>query len=84
MLPPTVSLTFGVEKSIASNKITIMAQNDNKDASDVLYEPDEVKGPEMSLLKLDARGVPLVPQPSDSKADPLVYILTYLRWGEVY
>lgn len=47
-----------------------MERNDNKD------ELDEIKEAEVSLLKLDARGVPLVPQPSDYKTDPLVWLLT--------
>lgn len=38
------------------------------------HEADEVKDPDASVLKLDARGVPLVPQPSDHKEDPLVCI----------
>lgn len=60
-----------------------MARSDDKDDSGVLYT-DDVKEPEASLLKLDARGVPLVPQPSDHKADPLVWVLPSLCRGDIY
>jgi hypothetical protein len=48
-----------------------MALQSEKDNSAEFCEAEEVKGAELSL-KLDARGVPLVPQPSDHKDDPLV------------
>jgi len=54
-----------------------MASEDQKDISAVLQEEDEIKDPEAVRLKLDARGVPLVPQPTDHKDDPLVYITLY-------
>jgi len=60
-----------------------MANDDRKDVSGVLDEEDEIKGPEAIRLKLDARGVPLVPQPTDHKDDPLVYI-TLLFLSELY
>jgi hypothetical protein len=37
-----------------------------------MVDTEEVKNHELSSLKLDARGVPLVPQPSDHRDDPLV------------
>ena len=43
-------------------------------------ETEDIKGPNQSSLKLDARGVPLVPQPSDHKDDPLVR-LNYSRFS---
>jgi len=60
-----------------------MANDDRKDVSGVLHEEDEIKDPEAIRLKLDARGVPVVPQPTDHKDDPLVYI-TLLFLSELY
>lgn len=49
-----------------------MARDDDKDRSEMLDEHNEMKGPDVSHLKLDKRGVPLVPQPSHED-DPLVW-----------
>jgi hypothetical protein len=49
-----------------------MALQNDKDNSAEFCEAEEEKGAELSPLKLDARGVPLVPQPSDHQDDPLV------------
>lgn len=50
-----------------------MAQ-DHKDTAEMLDEHHEVKDPDQSRLKLDKRGVPLVPQPSNHRDDPLVWL----------
>lgn len=49
-----------------------MALYSTNNDSKVDCEMDDVKQPDNSGLKLDAHGVPLVPQPSDHKGDPLV------------
>lgn len=61
----------------------MQADNSKIDAAS-FHEVDDVKDPERSNLKLDARGVPLVPQPSDHKDDPLVrpYNVDYRRIDE--
>lgn len=51
-----------------------MALDNSKNESDTACEMENVKDPDASRLKLDAHGVPLVPQPSDHKDDPLVGI----------
>jgi hypothetical protein len=58
-----------------------MTLNNSKNVSELLRGVDEVKDPHVSIVKLDARGVPLVPQPSDHKDDPLVYTLVLLCFG---
>jgi len=58
-----------------------MTLNNSKNVLEVLRGVDEVKDPDVSILRLDARGVPLVPQPSDHKNDPLVYTLVLHRVG---
>jgi hypothetical protein len=63
------------------HSLPTMTQNNSKNISEVLRGVDEAKDPDVSILKLDARGVPLVPQPSDHKDDPLVYTLVLLCVG---
>lgn len=49
-----------------------MVVKDSTVDSEIAYEVENVKDPDVSALKLDAHGVPLVPRPSDHKDDPLV------------
>ncbi len=44
---------------------------------DAMDASSEEKGPHVHHIKLDANGLPLVPQPSDHKDDPLVCILRF-------
>lgn len=58
-----------------------MLAKDSTIDSGMVCEAENVKDSDMSALKLDAHGVPLVPQPSDHRDDPLVgtRLLQYLR-----
>jgi hypothetical protein len=71
-LPSTSIFTF-IYVSVSKAESHGMAlYNNNNNDSKVDCEMDDVKQPDGSGLKLDAHGVPLVPQPSDHKGDPLV------------
>jgi hypothetical protein len=65
---------------VAKAKIFIMAlhdtKNDSKNDSKTDCEIEDVKYPNVPGLKVDAHGIPLVPQPSDHKDDPLVCYLS--------
>lgn len=58
-----------------------MALNTDKQVRNSLHieeagkDSDDQKAPVQSNLKLDAHGLPLVPQPSNHKDDPLVWTL---------
>jgi hypothetical protein len=52
-----------------------MALQNTKNDSETVHEMETVKDPDSSHLKLDVHGLPLVPQPSDHKDDPLVCTL---------
>ena len=78
LIPPLLLTCLLSDKG---DSLPTMTLSNSKDISEMLRGVGEVKDPDISILKLDARGVPLVPQPSDHKDDPLVYTLVLLCVG---
>ena len=77
------------EEMHVEGKYTNVSVADNTDVG--LDNPEQLKGDSSLNLRLDKRGLPLVPQPTPHKDDPLVsrvviadlvsLVLTYLRTG---
>jgi hypothetical protein len=58
---------------------TLKSTNGPNDAEIDLKDPQKANGGDSGNLRLDKHGLPLVPQPTEHKDDPLVSPSTYIK-----